>query len=108
MGVTPLDRRRGGAVTKVAVLLGAFDRDGMSAGLRDMAERFQDALDARTARIDDGSWAEKLQRLIIAIDNQDEDMVHELYREYTDRCSFLQSAMANKKWEAWRRRGYDD
>ena len=44
-----LDRRRGGAVTKVAV--------------------FMDALDARTTRIQDGSWAEKLRRLCIAVLN---------------------------------------
>ncbi|CAE7245385.1 tho2 [Symbiodinium sp. CCMP2592] len=105
---TPLDRRRGGAVTKVAVLLGAFERDGLSADLLDMAERFQDALSARTTRIEDGSWADKLRRLVIAIENQDEDMVQELLYDYTHRCSFLQSALANKKWEDWRRRGYED
>ncbi|CAE7284861.1 unnamed protein product [Symbiodinium sp. CCMP2592] len=106
--VAAKEERAGGAVTKVAVLLGAFERDGLSADLLDMAERFQDALSARTTRIEDGSWADKLRRLVIAIENQDEDMVQELLYDYTHRCSFLQSALANKKWEDWRRRGYED
>ena len=56
-------------MTKAAVLLGAFERDGMCDDLHLLAQRFMDALDARTTRIQDGSWAEKLRRLCIAVLN---------------------------------------
>ena len=103
---TPLDRNRGGGLTKVAVLLSAYDRDGFDDNLQVLAEQMQDALDARTSRIERHSWADKLRRLLTAIFNEDADMVHELHMEYD--CPALRAAMTNRSWQAWRLGGYGD
>ncbi|CAE7698000.1 unnamed protein product, partial [Symbiodinium microadriaticum] len=99
----PIDPKRGGAVTKVAVMLLCFKEHGLCAELAELADRFQEELDARTEAVRRNSWAEKLGRLCVAVDQEDEREMCELYDEFKS-APQLRDAMNNRSWQAWRQR----
>ena len=75
---TPIDRRRGGGLSKVCALLSAFDREGLSDEVHVLAQQMHDHLDARQTRVERGSGAETLQRLMSAILQENADHLLEL------------------------------
>ena len=100
----PLDNKRGGAATKVAVLLGAFDR-GNQRELEELAERFLGDINARTDPVADGSWGDKLRRLCTAIGQDDGREIRDLSEDFR-RAPQVRTAMNNRSWQGWRERGY--
>ncbi|CAE7791425.1 unnamed protein product, partial [Symbiodinium necroappetens] len=101
----PLDKNRGGGATKVAVLLSAYDRAGVGAELKELAERFLDELGARTTPVANNSWADKLRRLCTAIGHDQGREIRDMAEDYR-RFPAVKAAMNNRAWQGWRERGY--
>ena len=94
-------------MSKVAALLSAYHREGLSDDVHVLAQQFEEQLNARTSRIESGSWADKLVRLVTAVLNEDQAAVDDLAEEYEE-VPALWQAVHNRRWEGWRRAGYGD
>ncbi|CAE7261332.1 unnamed protein product [Symbiodinium sp. CCMP2592] len=102
---TPLDSRRGGAVTKIAILIGAYESRN-ERELTELSERFDAELAARTERVLANSWAEKLRRMVTAVLQDQTDALRAMVADFR-RARPIQDAIQNRSWKEWRQRGYD-
>ena len=103
----PMDPNRGGAQSKVSMLINAHRTSGWGRELWELAEQMMQSLDERRDAIEPGSWADKLFQLCHAIlEDESEERFRELAERYMGADS-LRQAVTNRYWQSWRRGGYE-